>query len=30
MVNYPNKKKNNHYTYMIECKNNTAHRVMNL
>ena len=26
MVNYPNKKKNNHYTSMIEGKHNTAHR----
>lgn len=25
MVNYPNKKKNNHYTSMIEGKHNTAH-----
>ena len=24
MVNYPNKKKNNHYTSMIEGKHNTA------
>lgn len=30
MVNYPNKKKNNHYTSMIEGKHNTAHRGMNL
>ena len=30
MVNYPNKKKNDHYTSMIEGKHNTAHRGMNL
>ena len=30
MVNYPNKKKSNHYTSMIEGKHNTAHRGMNL
>ena len=30
MVNYPNKKKNNHYTSMIEGKHNTAHRGMNI
>ena len=29
MVNYPNKKKNNHYTSMIEGKQSTAHRGMN-